>query len=655
LVLTLFVLEPDLLLRHILLCQGPWNVDLRTPPGPEGSNGSLLCVCRGHPGFSVYCSHMSYQVIARKYRPQRFSDVVGQEHVTQTLSHAIEQKRIAHAYLFCGPRGTGKTTIARIFAKCLNCTEGPKVDFDDNDPRCREIAEGRSLDVLEIDGASNNGVEQVRELRETCKYAPASSRFKIYIIDEVHMLSTAAFNALLKTLEEPPEHVKFLFATTDPEKVLPTILSRCQRFDLRRIPTDLIARHLTAIAQQEKVQIEPAALFAIARGAEGAMRDAESTLDQLISFCGDTIQENDVLSMFGLTAQSQLLELSQAVLSGQVESALGLLHDLAKNGKDLGRLVSDLLNHFRNLLIYQVSNGDLRMLEVSESEAAALTEQSKLSDSHGLTRIMEVFTEAEMRLRDASSKKILVEVTLLKAIEARNSMSLDAVLQQLRQLREGKGTEVVSIPVPTPSAPPKTEPKPFRAETVSQKRMVEASQPALREAPPLVQSAVEGLSLVELWRNLVEAVGRTSGFTRSYLLEAHPVSLAKGILTIGFDPEFEEHIALVDVARNHTLLQTKLAELGHLNVQIKFVKAQAPAGWQHPAEPAPAPTPAQVARPVAATATPSLQAPGPAAVSQSPAREKPTPIAFNKDDFKNDPLIQKALEIFKGQIVEVRV
>jgi DNA polymerase III subunit gamma/tau len=581
--------------------------------------------------------------------------VVGQEHVTQTLSHAIEQKRIAHAYLFCGPRGTGKTTIARIFAKCLNCTEGPKVDFDDNDPRCREIAEGRSLDVLEIDGASNNGVEQVRELRETCKYAPASSRFKIYIIDEVHMLSTAAFNALLKTLEEPPEHVKFLFATTDPEKVLPTILSRCQRFDLRRIPTDLIARHLTAIAQQEKVQIEPAALFAIARGAEGAMRDAESTLDQLISFCGDTIQENDVLSMFGLTAQSQLLELSQAVLSGQVESALGLLHDLAKNGKDLGRLVSDLLNHFRNLLIYQVSNGDLRMLEVSESEAAALTEQSKLSDSHGLTRIMEVFTEAEMRLRDASSKKILVEVTLLKAIEARNSMSLDAVLQQLRQLREGKGTEVVSIPVPTPSAPPKTEPKPFRAETVSQKRMVEASQPALREAPPMVQSAVEGLSLVELWRNLVEAVGRTSGFTRSYLLEAHPVSLAKGILTIGFDPEFEEHIALVDVARNHTLLQTKLAELGHLNVQIKFVKAQAPAGWQHPAEPAPAPTPAQVARPVAATATPSLQAPGPAAVSQSPAREKPTPIAFNKDDFKNDPLIQKALEIFKGQIVEVRV
>src|SRR5207248_3143903 len=276
---------------------------------------------------------MSYQVIARKYRPQRFEDVVGQEHVTQTLSNAIAQKRIAHAYLFCGPRGTGKTTIARIFAKCLNCVDGPKVDFDDKDPRCQEITEGRSLDVLEIDGASNNGVEQVRELRETCKYAPASSRFKIYIIDEVHMLSTAAFNALLKTLEEPPAHVKFMFATTDPEKVLPTILSRCQRFDLRRIPAALITRHLAEIAGKEKVKIDDAALYAIARGADGGMRDAESTLDQLISFCGDKIEESDVLSMFGLAAESQILGLSQAILAGEVEKALRLLNALANQGK----------------------------------------------------------------------------------------------------------------------------------------------------------------------------------------------------------------------------------------------------------------------------------------------------------------------------------
>src|SRR5580698_1295630 len=319
---------------------------------------------------------MSYQVIARKYRPQRFSDVVGQEHVTQTLSNAIAQNRIAHAYLFVGPRGTGKTTIARIFAKCLNCTGGPKVDFSDDDPRCKEITEGRSIDVLEIDGASNNGVEQVRELRETVKYAPASSKFKIYIIDEVHMLSTAAFNALLKTLEEPPAHVKFMFATTEAEKVLPTILSRCQRFDLRRIPSALITKQLAQIAKLEKVNIDPAALEAIARGAEGGMRDAESTLDQLISFCGDKIEEADVLSMFGLAAQGQILGLSHAILAGEAEKALRELDELSKHGKDLGRLLSDLLNHFRNLLIYQVSRGDLKLLEVSEMEAASLKEQS---------------------------------------------------------------------------------------------------------------------------------------------------------------------------------------------------------------------------------------------------------------------------------------
>src|SRR5580704_10480968 len=333
---------------------------------------------------------MSYQVIARKYRPQRFADVVGQEHVTQTLANAITQKRIAHAYLFVGPRGTGKTTIARIFAKCLNCTDGPKVDFAPDDPRAKEIAEGRSMDVLEIDGASNRGIDEVRELRETVKYMPASSRFKIYIIDEVHMLTKEAFNALLKTLEEPPAHVKFMFATTEPEKVLPTILSRCQRFDLRRIPAALIVKHLAQIAQQEKIKIDDAALSAIARGAEGGMRDAESTLDQLISFCGDKIEEPDVLSMFGLTAQAQLLDLARCVLEGEVEKALRQLNDLANNGKDLGRLLSDLLNHFRNLLIFQVSKGDLTMLEVSEAEAAALAQQSKMASPEGLSRMLEV-------------------------------------------------------------------------------------------------------------------------------------------------------------------------------------------------------------------------------------------------------------------------
>jgi len=226
----------------------------------------------------------TYQVIARKWRPQTFADLVGQDHVVRTLTNAINRGRIAHAYLFVGPRGTGKTSTARIFAKALNCTDGPKADFDVNDPACVSIAEGSHLDVVEIDGASNNGVDQVRDLRETVRYAPAQGKFKVYIIDEVHMLSAQAFNALLKTLEEPPAHVKFVFATTDPQKVLPTIISRCQRFDLKPIPTDLIVERLKKIAVDEKIAVTEAALGCIARMADGGMRDAQSIFDQMISF-----------------------------------------------------------------------------------------------------------------------------------------------------------------------------------------------------------------------------------------------------------------------------------------------------------------------------------------------------------------------------------
>ncbi len=600
---------------------------------------------------------MSYQVIARKYRPQRFADVVGQEHVSTTLANAIAAGRIAHAYLFCGPRGTGKTTLARIFAKALNCTGGPKADFDVADSKCVEIAEGRSLDVMEIDGASNNGVEQVRELRETCKFAPASSKFKIYIIDEVHMLSTAAFNALLKTLEEPPAHVKFMFATTDPEKVLPTILSRCQRFDLRRIPAALIVSHLITIAKQEDVKIDDAALHAIARGADGGMRDAESTLDQLISFCGNEIAEADVLSMFGLTARAQLLALTRAVLAGEVDTALRELNDLAKNGKDLGRLVTDLLNHFRNLLIFQVSKGDLKLLEVSEAEASALAEQVKLAPSDAVTRVMEVLSDCESRLRDTTSKKILIEVSLLKAIQVRHAVPVDTVLKQLQQLRAEAGAvpapsagradqQVGQSPVQPSARAVSAAPAPQAGGYESTTAPVAVLAETLTPAPKSGGSA----ELDALWSQLLDAVGRVSQFTRGYLLEAHPVSLKNKLFIIGFDPEFADHMALVDNAKNHTVLQTKLAELGHPHCQVKFIKAEVPARAEG--------LPPQSVAPAFAKADSATSPPAPApALKPIPGAakaDKPQPFTFDKESFKNDPLIKKALEVFKGTIVEVR-
>jgi DNA polymerase-3 subunit gamma/tau len=581
---------------------------------------------------------MSYQVIARKYRPQRFEDVVGQEHVTQTLANAISQQRIAHACLFVGPRGTGKTTIARIFAKCLNCTDGPKVDFSDDDLRVKEITEGRSLDVLEIDGASNRGIDEIRELRETAKYAPASGRFKIYIIDEVHMLTKEAFNALLKTLEEPPAHVKFLFATTEPEKVLPTILSRCQRFDLRRIPSGLIVKHLRQIAQMESVKIDEPALDAIARGADGGMRDAESALDQLISFCGGDIAEADVLSMFGLAAQGQILALSQAVLAGETNTALRLLNELAQQGKDLARIVSELLRHFRNLLIFQVSRGELGLIEASETEAATLAAQSPQATADALTRMMDVLTDCEGRLRDTASRKILLEVTLLTMIEARHAVSIDTVLRQLQQLRAEAGG---ALPRPAAAGAPAVARSPAPS-------AVRPSAPAAAPtAQPLSSSGVGG-ELGVLWGRLVEAVSRASPFVHAYLVKAHPVSLTKNLLTIGFDPEFADQISLVDNSRNHALFQTKLAELGHPQAQVKFIEAAAalPSAPVAPVVLSPSVVANGPAAPAAPAAKPVAEA--------APSKPKPEPDTSSKDDFKNDPLIQKALEIFKGQIVEAR-
>lgn len=589
---------------------------------------------------------MSYQVIARKYRPQRFEDVVGQEHVTQTLANAVRQGRIAHAYMFCGPRGTGKTTVARIFAKCLNCKGGPKVEFAEDDPQCVEIAEGRSLDVLEIDGASNNGVEQVRDLRETVKYAPASSKFKIYIIDEVHMLSVAAFNALLKTLEEPPGHVKFLFATTDPEKVLPTILSRCQRFDLRRIPAALMVRHMAKIAQAEAVTVGEAALYAIARGAEGSLRDAESTLDQLISLCGSEIGEADVLSMFGLASRAQVLTLAEAVLGGDTAVALRELEGLARGGKDLGRLLTDLLNHFRNLLVYEVSRGDLQLLEASEAEVAALKAQAEKSGAESVARVLEVLSEAESRFGDAVSKKIALEVTLWRAIQARAAVSVEAVLQRLTELRK-EATEGIER---GSAEPDRGELAPMggavRADRVPAERTEAAAGPPAAPAggsvpmpdaaaPPALVGAQD---IETIWSGLLEAVGRVSPFTRSYLLKAFPVSLAKNVLVVGFEPEFASYLPLVDNPKNHTLLQTKLKELGRPDTGVKFTEAKSPPPRTRTAE-------------VATGTAPTGDGGGAAAVGKA---EKGKATRLDPAEFKNDPLIKQALEVFRGHIVEVR-
>lgn len=396
---------------------------------------------------------MSYQVFARKYRPKTFDDVLGQDHVVRTLRNAIEQNRLAHAYLFVGPRGTGKTSTARIFAKALNCTGGPKIDFDPEEDVCREIAEGRSLDVLEIDGASNNGVDQVRDLRDSVKYAPSRGQFKIYYIDEVHMLSNAAFNALLKTLEEPPDHVKFIFATTEVQKILPTILSRCQRFDLRPIPTQTIADHLLHIATAEGIKLDTTAAWAIAKGADGGMRDAQSMLDQLVAFCGESITEENVLDIFGFTSREKVAELTSKLLARDTPAALKLIQTEAEGGRELSQLLGELIGCLRGLLIAKLdpsADGE----GIPDELWKKLLEDSDEYASERLLAAIDVFAETDSRMKWSTNKRLHFELGMIKAIQVLSEVRITDVIKVLT-----KGADHLSYAPPTPASAPVAEPE----------------------------------------------------------------------------------------------------------------------------------------------------------------------------------------------------
>jgi len=374
----------------------------------------------------------AYQVIARRWRPRQFTDLVGQDHIVRTLRNAIEKDRIAHAYLFVGPRGTGKTSTARLFAKALNCEDGPRVDPPDDSAIGRDIMAGNCMDVIEIDGASNNSVEQVRDLREECQYAPAQCRFKIYIIDEVHMLSTAAFNALLKTLEEPPAHVKFIFATTESHKVLPTITSRCQRFEFRPISPGVIVDRLRKISEAEGISVDDGALQSIARLANGGMRDAQSILDQMISFCGERVEEREVLDVYGLAAPEMIQKLAEAIATADYAKLLEQVDALAREGRDLYRVLVDLQARLREALMEAVHGpGESAMLGTPLS-------------TESLLRALDVLHASEPQVQRGLSEKINFEVALLKTVEASRYRAIDTVVRTLIEGAQGLPADAAS-------------------------------------------------------------------------------------------------------------------------------------------------------------------------------------------------------------------
>jgi DNA polymerase III subunit gamma/tau len=548
---------------------------------------------------------VSYQVFARKYRPQTFDDLVGQAHVIRTLKNAVEQNRLAHAYLFVGPRGIGKTSTARILAKALNCIHGPTVTPCGVCDSCKEIAAGNSLDVLEIDGASNNGVEQVRELRDNVRYAPVKGKYKIYVIDEVHMLTSQAFNALLKTLEEPPEHVKFIFATTEPQKVLPTILSRCQRFDLHRIPANLIAQHLQFIAKKEKIKLEPAAAHAIARGADGGLRDAESMLDQLVAFCGETIAESDVLNVFGFTSEQTMAGFTEKILRGETSEALAVLDEQAAAGKEMMKLMSDLIAHLRDLLVFKV-RPDALSEEAAPELQSSLGEEAALIETDRLLELIEQFADAEGRMKWAPNKKLHFEIAVIKAIQTLSQVTLDEVIENLAALRGGGA--------PSKSAAPVVRPAPAKKTASAEKAAPRVAETATAPSNP------EAADFSMIWPQAVQLASARRPLIRSWIEAAQLLGTEGQQVLLGFATEQKTSLDMLARPATRSFIEALLADLSgsKWGVKMSLVEGLAPVEKSRRA-------------------------------AESDKAEPNDSV----DSFKDDPLIQEALEIFKGEIKSV--
>ena len=377
-----------------------------------------------------------HKALYRVYRPKNFSDVIGQEHIVRTLKNQIENNNVGHAYLFCGTRGTGKTSTAKIFSRAVNCTNLHNDEPCNECENCREILEDKTMDVVEIDAASNNSVDDIRELRENVKYSPAKAKYKVYIIDEVHMLSQGAFNALLKTLEEPPSYVIFILATTEPHKIPATILSRCQRFDFKRVTVKDISSRMRYICEKEGIEADEKALNLIARNSQGALRDALSILDQCISFEGNKISYNDVIELLGSVNIEQLFDLAESIIKEGTRKSLQILNDFIIWGKDVRNLVNDLIDHFRNLMVCKISNDLDEIISLPEETIDLLKQQAETIDTNNLIRILNILSEAQDGMKISSNPRVLMEVTMMKIAQPMFDESKEALIKRIENLEQ---------------------------------------------------------------------------------------------------------------------------------------------------------------------------------------------------------------------------
>ena len=488
---------------------------------------------------------MPYTVFALKWRPQDFNSIVGQNHIVNTLKSAIEKNRLAHAYLFAGPRGVGKTSTARILAKSLNCKSGPTLTPCQKCPSCLEIIQGRSLDVIEIDGASNRGIDEIRALRENVKFTPSSGKFKVYIIDEVHQITPDGFNALLKTLEEPPEFVKFIFATTHPHKIMPTILSRCQRLDFRRISVIEIIAQLERIVKAEKISVDKEVLFAVAKASDGSLRDAESILDQLVSFSKDQISLKDVVSVLGLVEQDAFFGLVDKIIKKDPHQALTIFNKLMDSGKDAGVFLSNLIEHFRNLMVARVTKADMKIIDLPQEACDRYLKQSQAFSLEELFADFNILVNTQEMAKRLNSLRIPIEIALV-------SLSCDKSQSAIKQKPVTKKDNV----------------------------SLDAEEDPAVEVERIQQAPVDNSSLGQeisidviknIWQKLIDTLAGIKMSVSTYLNEGELLNVQGNVLVVSFPKNYSLHKETLEEKGNKDLVEKVASELSHSKLKVNFV------------------------------------------------------------------------------------
>jgi len=565
---------------------------------------------------------MSYLVFALKYRPQTFDEIVGQEHVCETLKNAIASGKVAHAYLFSGPRGIGKTTTARILAKALNCKEGPTAQPCNKCTSCVEIARGSSIDVLEIDGASNRGIDEIRALRENVKFAPVSSRYKIYIIDEAHQITHDAFNALLKTLEEPPRHIIFMLATTQPERIPPTILSRCQRFSFKLIPQKKIFDRLNYIVGKEKLKIEKEALNLIAYRGEGSLRDAQSLLDQVISYAGNKkIGLEETNFILGVLPFERLVEFSDLIAEHKAREILSLIDEITESGYNLHQFIKDLRQHFRNMLLIKVAGEDTKILQLPDKHLEILLKKGGQFTEEGLVRIIDLLSKTYESMKWSEQPRLVIEVDMFRLCQP--YIPIGEVIERIGRLEKSLTLEEKK------EEPPKKKYVPE----------VEKTPPKIKEKEePYAEKVSQIQEIRERWEEVLESVRKLDIPLHSCLLEGLPVRMEGGLLYIVFPKNYSFHKDRVEKKSN--IVEQALQGILGKEVKIKCIIGEvntAPSSKEKVGE--------------------EMESAPEEFLGESEPEEEVVPPGqeqvFNSEEKKEvDPIVEKVLKMFEGKIVK---